>query len=259
MASLPLIEIVKRQAIATFSKVSSGVTSSFEENLSILKSLMNKITSVDVNLDLSLVQPIPRGMERMCPPVTYIKILDDPGLTIGIFVLKPGARLPLHDHPLMYGVLKVIHGSVNIQSYSVLSDKDQSDLNNKENAQLDLGTELNPKDIALTEDTLYKQVIITARKEPVTLVNESDNVCFLSPIKSNLHEIHSVNGGAAFLDVLAPPYDTDIPGVGPRPCRYFMELEDVVSENGERSPLKRLLRIPSPPDFWSQSAPYQGP
>lgn len=258
MASLPLIEIVKRQATATFSKLANGVTSSFDENLSTLKHLMNKVTSLDVNLDSALLQPIPKGMERICPPVTYIEVLDDPQLTIGIFVLRPGARLPLHDHPLMYGILKVIHGSVNIQSYSILPEKGRYDLNN-EHTPVDFGCELNPRDISLTEDTFYKQVIITARKEPATVVNEADSVCFLSPIKSNLHEIQSVNGAAAFLDILAPPYNTDIPGVGPRPCRYFMELEDKVPASDERLPLRRLLRIPSPPDFWSQSAPYQGP
>lgn len=33
--------------------------------------------------------------------VTYLDIHDDPTMTIGIFQLPPGARMPLHDHPGM--------------------------------------------------------------------------------------------------------------------------------------------------------------
>lgn len=257
MSNLPRIEIVKRQALATFSKLAVGVTSRFEENLTNLKGIMNQLTSADVNLDISLLETIPRGIERICPPVTYIEILDDPRLTIGIFVLKPGARLPLHDHPLMYGILKVIHGTVQIQSYSILADLEHTNLSYDGNLQDSKSKELN--DIALTQENLDKQVIVTARKELATKVNESNDVCFLSPVKCNLHEIHSLNGGAAFIDVLAPPYNTEIKGVGPRPCRYFREMEDIVSEDSEKLPLKRLLRIPCPTDFWSDSAPYLGP
>lgn len=33
--------------------------------------------------------------------VTYLDIHDDPTMTIGIFQLPPGSRMPLHDHPGM--------------------------------------------------------------------------------------------------------------------------------------------------------------
>uniref|UniRef100_A0A1B6L6N8 2-aminoethanethiol dioxygenase n=1 Tax=Graphocephala atropunctata TaxID=36148 RepID=A0A1B6L6N8_9HEMI len=255
MASFPLIEIVKRQAILTFSKL-SGVSSNFEENLSKLKSLTNKITSADVNLDSSLLHTIPNGTSEENAPVTYIQVLDDPNLTIGIFVLKPGARLPLHDHPLMYGILKVVHGTVHIQSYSMVADTNGL----KEEAIPQGVISVHPEDIALSQDTLYKQVTLLARKEQAVYVNETDVSCVLSPVTGNLHEIHSVDGPAAFVDILAPPYGSDIPGVGPRPCRYFKEIGDVAVEHDEdKRPVKKLIRIPSPPDYWSSSAPYQGP
>lgn len=258
MANIPLIEVLKRQAIVTFSKYSCGISSSFEENLSKLKCLMNKVTSEDVNLDTKLLQPVQDTVEDRHAPVTYIEVLDDPSLTIGIFVLKQGARLPLHDHPLMYGILKVIHGAVHVQSYSIIKDSDQ-----KANEDTVIGSSTNevlPSDINLTEETLLRQVSLLARKEPSFVLSATDDACTLSPLTGNIHEIHSVDGPAAFLDVLSPPYETDIPGIGPRPCRYFKELdEDVEKVNQDKRPVMRLLRIPSPSDYWSRSAPYQGP
>lgn len=39
-------------------------------------------------------------------------------MTIAAFLLKPGAHLPIHDHPKMYGMMKVLHGQLKLQSYS---------------------------------------------------------------------------------------------------------------------------------------------
>lgn len=257
MATLPLIEIIKRQAFTTFSKVSSGLAGNFEDNLLKLKGLMNKVTSEDVCLDPSLFNPVNQGTENTPAPVTYIEILDDPNLTMGIFVLKSGARLPLHDHPLMYGVLKVVHGTVNIQSYSILTESEQK-LNGHSSSELI--TAVQPSEIELSEESLNRQVTLVTRKEPALNVCSTDEACVLSPVSGNLHEIHSVNGPAAFLDVLSPPYGTDIPGVGPRPCRYFRELEESSESNENRSVrLTKLLRVPPPQDYWSDTAPYLGP
>ncbi|XP_054263279.1 2-aminoethanethiol dioxygenase [Macrosteles quadrilineatus] len=254
MAGSSLIEVVKRQAIATFTKLAGGISSNFEDNLSKLTGLMNKVTSDDVNLDECLSSDC---SEDANAPVAYINIHDDPNLSIGVFVLKKGARLPLHDHPLMYGILKVIRGTVHIQSYSILTNPDVREQETLSASKSDL----HPSEVGLTKDTLYRPVVLLAKKEPASLIGEKDSACVLSPLVGNLHEIHSVNGPAAFLDVLSPSYNTDIPGVGPRPCRYFKELEcDTVSQSEiERRPLRKLIRISPPPDYWSCSLPYKGP
>lgn len=261
MASL--IEAVKRQALITFSSKLSSL--SFEENLTKLKLLTSKLTSADVKLDKSLLSNVEGDGEckatwnhNRLAPVTYIEIFENSDVTIGIFVLKSGARLPLHDHPLMYGVLKVIHGTVHILSYSPISrvmlgveENDSSSDDTDQNFSDDL---VNPCNIGLTSKTLYRQISLLAVKEPEMFVCEKDEACVLCPKQRNIHEIHSVGGPAAFLDILAPPYETDIPGVGPRPCRYFKDVS--LSDD---SPIKKLVRIPSPADYWSDSAPYQGP
>ncbi|XP_075229211.1 2-aminoethanethiol dioxygenase [Lycorma delicatula] len=260
MASL--IEAVKRQALITFSSKLPSL--SFEENFTKLKLLASKLTSADVKLDKSLLTSVETDSEckttwnqDRLAPVTYIEIFENSDVTIGIFVLKSGARLPLHDHPLMYGVLKVIHGTVHILSYSPISrlmlgvDEHESG----DEAEHGFSDELmKPCDIELTSKTLYRQISLLAVKEPEMLICEKDEASVLCPKQRNIHEIRSVGGPAAFLDILAPPYKTDIPGVGPRPCRYFKDVS-----LGEEAPVKKLVRIPSPADYWSDTAPYQGP
>lgn len=258
MAAMSLIESVIRQTLTTFSRRPQTVTS-FEDNLAKLKSQVNKLTSADVKLDRNLLlNKSDEVSKNRSPspsddaPVTYIEIYEDPDVTIGIFVLKSGAKLPLHDHPLMYGILKVIHGKVRIQSYSILSNL-TSDTKISENGEHSF--KFDPDEVGLSSETLNRQVSLMARKEPEILVSEKDNVCVLTPLKGNIHELHSVDGPAAFVDILSPPYQTEIPDVGPRPCRYFKDLGSV----GNKENIRRLLRISSPPDYWSESAPYQGP
>lgn len=265
MASM--IEAVKRQALITFSSKLSSLA--FEENLTKLKLLASKLTSADVKLDKSLLHSAESDSEckdswsrNRLAPVTYIEIFENTVITIGIFVLKSGARLPLHDHPLMYGVLKVIHGNVHILSYSPVSSRvvlRESDGGSSDGPELELENSygddmLSPCDIELTSSSLYRQVSLLAVKEPEMLVCDKDEACILCPRQGNIHEIRSVDGPAAFIDILAPPYDTNIPGVGPRPCRYFKDVT-----HSEDSSVKKLVRIPSPADYWSDSAPYQGP
>ena len=40
-------------------------------------------------------------------PVTYVQLYEDKDVTIGVFILKRGTKIPLHDHPDMHGILKV--------------------------------------------------------------------------------------------------------------------------------------------------------
>ncbi|XP_015269344.1 PREDICTED: 2-aminoethanethiol dioxygenase [Gekko japonicus] len=83
--------------------------------------------------------------------------------------------------------------------------------------------------------------------------------CRLSPHADNLHQIDAVGGPAAFLDILAPPYD---PERG-RDCHYY-RLGDGQSlgPDAEHQGLPRevwLQETPQAPDFWCGGEPYPGP
>jgi cysteamine dioxygenase len=52
--------------------------------------------------------------------VTYIGIYEDRDISVGIFIIGRGCRIPLHNHPGMHGVLKVVHGQIDVASYTKL-------------------------------------------------------------------------------------------------------------------------------------------
>ncbi|XP_014394237.1 PREDICTED: 2-aminoethanethiol dioxygenase [Myotis brandtii] len=84
--------------------------------------------------------------------------------------------------------------------------------------------------------------------------------CILTPHRDNLHQIDAVDGPAAFLDILAPPYDPD----DGRDCHYYRVLEPVRAKeaSGSTCDLPRevwLLETPQADDFWCEGEPYPGP
>ena len=51
--------------------------------------------------------------------------------------------------------------------------------------------------------------LFLAEEDSVVQLTPDSTCCILSPDKSNIHKIESVGGPAAFLDILAPPYNID--------------------------------------------------
>ncbi|KAJ8879013.1 hypothetical protein PR048_019619 [Dryococelus australis] len=230
-----------KQTLITFSSNYSGNVrgQKFVENFSKLKSLADRLTAEHVNLDanLSKLSPERSRCSTRNPPVTYVEVYEDSNVTIGIFILKSGARLPLHDHPQMHGILKVLRGTVRIQSYSIKNDC--------ESASNTFGRTLPGADM------------LVAEKHCEVSVDSSSAACVLTPVERNLHEIHTENGLAAFLDILSPPYNSESTDTCDRSCHYYMEVLQSGVETGSQN--VKLRRVTPPPDFWNDSAPYNGP
>jgi len=132
------IECVIRQAINTFS--GSYTSKAFHDNLIKLKRNANELDARSIGLDFRLLRwdtyELNNNLDKLSgstfirrhqAPVTYIEVFEDENVSIGVFVLRDGAKIPLHDHPYMYGVLKVIYGKVKIQSYTPMH-KDYSQI-----------------------------------------------------------------------------------------------------------------------------------
>lgn len=211
----------------------------FSKNLEQLSKLFNNIKSAHVNLNPVLLNKTTWESETKAP-MTYVHIFNDDIINVGIFILKPKMKLPLHNHPDMYGLLKVIAGTVKITSYSLNTENTKKYVTIQE----DEGTS--------SQDDNGQMKLIAEQMDDIIADSET-NCCVLDPNKSNIHEIESLNGPAAFIDILSPPYDVDIPGVGERKCSYFKlekELEPKIFE---------LQEINTPSWFWSDSFPYTGP
>lgn len=238
----PLVQQLGRLAVRTFKREPQLPPEMFHSQYEQLCGLLNKITPEDINLDPRLL--CDRGQfnaSKDGAPVTYMQLFEDDDITICVFILKRGVRLPLHDHPGMFGLLKVIHGAVSVQSYSHLSS---------ESLEGKLQGVLNTKSLS--------EVFPTTKHQKVTVV-AGDPACHLSPDSENMHEIYSVDGPAAFLDILSPPYGTDKRLGIERECHYYQEIETFKAPQLPNHNLTLLMNVPSPSDFWCDQADYTGP
>lgn len=217
------IEVLAKQAMKTFGDRAC------QKSLDKLWSLMSKITAEDVKLDKNILDYVGRQSAPMC----VMDIFENKDITIAIFVLKHGVTLPMHDHPGMHGLLKVISGIVELNSYSMRTKNDHVIKSNEE---------------------------ITAIKHRSISLNSNSSACILTPSEKNLHEIKCIQGPAAFLDILSPPYDVDEFGKGPRPCTFFKIVKSkLCTESADVFEEVQLSVIESPRDFYSSTLKYIGP
>ncbi|NXW91701.1 AEDO dioxygenase, partial [Alopecoenas beccarii] len=233
MASL--IQRVARQARITFR---SPAGPAFGENLHRLQQLLDEVRAEDLHL-------APRGPAAAAaapgggflragavPPVSYMHICETESFSMGVFLLRSGACIPLHDHPGMNGLLKVLYGTLRIACMDTLPPAAAAP----------------PPAAGPCHRALFR-----SRQQ----YTPASPPCLLSPHTDNLHQIDAVDGPAAFLDILAPPYD---PQHG-RDCHYYRLLEG--SPAGAEPPgLPRevwLMETPQAADFWCGGEPYPGP
>uniref|UniRef100_UPI00358EC98D 2-aminoethanethiol dioxygenase isoform X1 n=1 Tax=Myxine glutinosa TaxID=7769 RepID=UPI00358EC98D len=216
------LQAVARQASSTF-RGSARRLSPSSTSLSTLRELLGSVCAADLRIS----EPATRSTKRSAPPVTYMNIYDDEDFSLGVFLLKPNSTIPLHDHPGMYGFMKVLYGRLCVTSYD-------------------------PKEKCGTSQraTLAGRVELESFHQP----------CVLTPEKGNIHEVSAAFGPAAFLDILAPPYDDE----AGRPCHYYRACtspDGVSWDRDERSesPDWWLMEIPQPSTFWCGGQAYVGP
>ena len=110
------IEKVFQLAIATFSKKTPKEIA--KKNLDLLIAQTNKLTHADVGLEHCSV--FNSSHSDQMAPVTYIPVVENQHISMGIFVIREGQSIPLHDHPNMHGIIKCIAGKLNVTSYTKL-------------------------------------------------------------------------------------------------------------------------------------------
>ncbi|XP_056291137.1 2-aminoethanethiol (cysteamine) dioxygenase b [Pseudoliparis swirei] len=245
-----IVQRIARQALITFRnppRIGEEAGKSFLENESKLKILMTEVRAADLKLaprrgDSSSpgVSPAVQYHHHLHggPPVTYMHICETDQFSMGVFLLKSGASIPLHDHPGMHGMLKVLYGKVRIRCF----DRPERPAGGTQAAA---APALPPAQMgALWRSLLGSNDELTEESGP----------CVLSPGQDNLHQIDAVDGPTAFMDILAPPYDPD----EDRDCHYYKVLaEGKVRDTKEKEAW--LLEISQPAHFWCGGEPYPGP
>lgn len=229
-----LIQKIARQARLTFRGAGGGDAKGFAENVTQLRKLVSEIRAEDLKIRPRKSAQAPVSVPHN-PPVTYMHICETDGFSMGVFLLKGGSSIPLHDHPGMHGMLKVLYGTVRISGF----DKTEPQA-------------------AANSGSVLRAVLRSSGE-----YSDSSPPCLLSPHRDNLHQISAVDGPAAFLDILAPPYDPD----DGRDCHYYKLLppqapaspEQTTEGAAEASGEVWLLEIPQPDDFWCGGEPYPGP
>ncbi|KAK5851362.1 hypothetical protein PBY51_002164 [Eleginops maclovinus] len=232
----PLIQKIAKQAHTTFEgwkPTASGDNKLFAEQ--------------QENFNSSTV-----AAELQSPPVTYMHICETEVFSMGVFLLRSGASIPLHDHPGMNGMLKVLYGKVSVRCF----DKLENNLSDGS-----APPQLEPP-LAMYQTSSLRRSVLRS----VVELSETSGPCLLTPLRDNLHQIDTVEGPAAFLDILAPPYNPD----DGRDCHYYKVLQ-TVSQGGtegksneeqqgkEKEEETWLLEIPQPDDFWCGGEAYPGP
>ncbi|CAI5536820.1 unnamed protein product, partial [Closterium sp. Naga37s-1] len=139
---------------------------------------------------------VPAPLERrIAPPITYLHLYECPDFSIGIFCIPASACIPLHNHPGMTVLSKLLYGRMHMRSFDWAFPS----------APPAAAAATQPRLAELVED----QVI--AAPCPVEMLFPTSG--------GNMHAFTAL-APCALLDVLSPPYSVE----AGRHCTYFREL-----------------------------------
>jgi len=121
----------------------------------------------------------------------FYPISDNSDFNIGIFFIPKGSRIPLHDHPQMLVISKILTGSMNLTSIDFFDNRIQMEL---------------PKKLYdfIPMDGFADEVIKgKLNRREIVYKNE---LIYLTPQKGNVHQFEAIENSAIF-DILVPKYD----------------------------------------------------
>ncbi|CEG47614.1 conserved hypothetical protein [Plasmopara halstedii] len=177
---------------------------------------------------------------RTMSDVHYWKLWESDLIDIGIFFMPPNSTIPLHNHPGMSVVTRILYGAATVMSYDILSESEVQ--------RLEAGSEI------VYQDATFSADAVNPEKGSVSWARVSrqgkygaETTTWLDPRRFNLHNIQASSDiGCAMLDIMVPPYDN-----ANRDCHHFRILEERVLQN-ER--LFKMLESVKPDNHMNPSA-----
>lgn len=204
---------------------------------------------------------------------------------MGIFVFPPHAKIPLHDHPGMCVLSRLLYGDLHRIHLDLPRSGSDDDSDNNNNDDTDMispsssssaswsqwrsswsggpsPTRVN-KSSTDSNNNSHPTIPVGAKRayqHNVDYLQAPDVTC-LYPFEGNLHEFIAGPNGAAVLDVLLPPYDAD----EDRDCTFYeihnpQEQKSEDENTGSSTPRKLCWVVPTgqPEDFHCISGRYLG-
>nr|ACG35706.1 cupin, RmlC-type [Zea mays] len=207
----------------------------------LIRDILDKMGPEDVHLRAVTKAAAASGGPRThpVPIITRTTIYKCKNFSVVVFLLPPGATIPLHNHPGMTVFSKLLLGSLRVTSYD--------------------WAEADQRPVAVGGDRpllrLAKLVLdadLSAPCDALVLFPESGG---------NMHRFAAATA-CAVLDVLGPPYSGD------RDCTYYQDLpyrrhiddtDEAAGDEEQKPRLGWLLETRKPKELHMYEVPYRGP
>ncbi|KAI3463798.1 hypothetical protein Pfo_020461 [Paulownia fortunei] len=178
-------------------------------------------------------------VDRWAQPITYVDIHEGENFTMCIFCFPTSSVIPLHDHPGMTVLSKVLYGSLHVKAYDWVE----------------------PARIRKIEGTDHSAVRLAKLAVDKVLTAPCSTSVLYPRSGGNLHCFTALTP-CAVLDILAPPYN-EFAG---RRCSYYrdypcssLSTEDDESGIGKEEDYAWLAEVDTPDDLYMRPGTYTGP
>uniref|UniRef100_A0A915DZY9 protein xylosyltransferase n=1 Tax=Ditylenchus dipsaci TaxID=166011 RepID=A0A915DZY9_9BILA len=155
-----------------------------------LKALVGMVTQSTFHKFATLPDPVP-FKSRLRAPIYFLPVHETADYESSIVGFRcAGDKIPLHNHPNMFGFVKAIRGKILVSSFSWMHPNDEDVLVNEKRNDF--------KCVGRRPVKCEGSLLLSVSDQP------DEAVAVLGPLQGNIHSVQAVEDGAAFFDLLVP-------------------------------------------------------